>query len=862
MSLFKLRQFWCTTSEDDEYFDHNSLIVTRLNSDFDYIVTASQSGVLRILDAHFQNTEEVAGEHFNANDVIVEKIFDAPILQVGCGKLVSGQQVRHLAVLHPLLLSIYSLVIKPGKTSHGNQSYLELVYEHKLRKCAYNFVVGPFGSSESRDFICVQSLDGVLTFFEQESQASYIALPDFLLPGPLSYVPKTDSFITCNSDWNIVSYKYKSLADASDDIIDPIYSKPKVSADWLYNLGEAALDVTIIDDVINNETWIMVLGEKNLFSLNDRGRLRFMKKLDYSPVCFHCYVIDTNIYTLVVSDSSMLLIYQGTTLKWSTRLDFLPISICRVFLKTIKGALVLLGEEGRLECGYLGTEPSLFVAPPLNLQELDYEKVEKELHDLEGLIKNSSKDVAVQGNVEKELTVNVIINNDIEICTFEQNLQNAANNYMCSVIVEIQPQGSFQETQVALFVQTPLKIVPNNMFYSNLSEKVTLTCYVFLDESLEVPTLSLEVKLSVISSLGVPRTITKTALLPISLILEPCSCEKENTHKLTLSTNDAPVSLQTLFSEFSHEDISSNSIAFKNAPGDTATILLGKSSERYRIQSNSLTTMSVLVEQLTSRLKNYYKNNSTYRISFISSLPLVEIFEFVKEHYSTRQMVNDIQKKLAKLSAQFRLIQKRLIVKYRSKNPTPLKNLELLLNDTYSDIIFVTEFLENAKGKLVKTQTNLSCVIYLARQLIDLMDINSGVTEMVKSTFCGRIYDLDSQAWEDVMDTCLCYLLRTVLAKNEKDQLRVAHTSFEEVKDMNKFEKHLTQVLERLQKKSIFNDGSEAEKDDEQEEEEAKYKLEAPIGSEIAVSSTRLLSARKSLLRKRHKDDVVASNQN
>lgn len=88
MSLFKLRQFWSTTSEDDEYFDHNSLIVTKLNSDFDYIVTASQSGVLRIFDTNSENAEEV-GEHFNANDVIVEKIFDAPILQVGCGKLVS-----------------------------------------------------------------------------------------------------------------------------------------------------------------------------------------------------------------------------------------------------------------------------------------------------------------------------------------------------------------------------------------------------------------------------------------------------------------------------------------------------------------------------------------------------------------------------------------------------------------------------------------------------------------------------------------------------------------------------------------------------------------------------------------------------
>lgn len=58
----------------------------------------------------------------------------------------------------------------------------------------------------------------------------------------------------------------------------------------------------------------------------------------------------------------------------------------------LKGCLVLLSDEGRLECCYLGTEPSLFVAPPLNYQELDYEKVEEELAALNKVIKDYSTD--------------------------------------------------------------------------------------------------------------------------------------------------------------------------------------------------------------------------------------------------------------------------------------------------------------------------------------------------------------------------------------------------------------------------------------------------------------------------------------
>lgn len=60
------------------------------------------------------------------------------------------------------------------------------------------------------------------------------------------------------------------------------------------------------------------------------------------------------------------------------------------------------------------------------------------------------------------------------------------------------------------------------------------------------------------------------------------------------------------------------------------------------------------------------------------------------------------------------------------------------------------------------------------------------------------------------MDASLCFLLRTVMAKTEKDRLRAPHTSFDEVKDLGKFEKHLTQVLDRLPKLSRLKISSEA----------------------------------------------------
>lgn len=54
--------------------------------------------------------------------------------------------------------------------------------------------------------------------------------------------------------------------------------------------------------------------------------------------------------------------------------------------------------------------------------------------------------------------------------------------------------------------------------------------------------------------------------------------------------------------------------------------------------------------------------------------------------------------------------------------------------------------------------------------------------------------------WEDVMDSSLCYLLRGVLAKSDKDRLRTSQSCFEEVKDVSRVEKHCIQVIERINK--------------------------------------------------------------
>ena len=61
--------------------------------------------------------------------------------------------------------------------------------------------------SPGKDFICIQSMDGTLSFFEQETFAFSRFLPGFLLPGPIKYARSIDSFVTASTSRQIECYK-------------------------------------------------------------------------------------------------------------------------------------------------------------------------------------------------------------------------------------------------------------------------------------------------------------------------------------------------------------------------------------------------------------------------------------------------------------------------------------------------------------------------------------------------------------------------------------------------------------------------------------------------------------------------------
>uniref|UniRef100_A0AAV2MEY8 PTHB1 N-terminal domain-containing protein n=1 Tax=Knipowitschia caucasica TaxID=637954 RepID=A0AAV2MEY8_KNICA len=404
MSLFKARDWWSSILGEGEEFDQGCLCVGDVDNSgtgHDKVVVGSYMGMLRIFSP--QANKPVEGAQALAESQLLEVNLHNAIIQVELGKFVSCSDLLHLAVLHPRKLSVYSVSGTTGNVDHGDQYQQKLVYEHNLQRTACNMAYGTFGGVTGHHSLCIQSMDGMLMFFEQDSYSFGRFLPGFLLPGPLVYNPRTDSFLTVSSARQLESYRYETLATATEaenrQELPLKGGGKRLTPDWTLVLGEQTLELSV-PSFSHSSSSIFVLGERNLYCLRDNGQIRFMKKLEYNPSCFLPYasLTDGTTNLLLGNHTNMLLVYQDVTLKWASQLPFVPVAVRVASFPDLKGVVVSLSSEGLLLCSYMGTDPSFYSTPKVESRDVDYEKLDAELKRLQKYIREASR---TQGTVHQ-----------------------------------------------------------------------------------------------------------------------------------------------------------------------------------------------------------------------------------------------------------------------------------------------------------------------------------------------------------------------------------------------------------------------------------------------------------------------------
>uniref|UniRef100_A0A3Q2Y0H1 Bardet-Biedl syndrome 9 n=1 Tax=Hippocampus comes TaxID=109280 RepID=A0A3Q2Y0H1_HIPCM len=774
MSLFKARDWWSAALGEGEEFDQGCMCVGNVdNSAMGHkVVVGSYMGMLRIFSPHAAKANE-AGQGA-AEAQLLEVHLQNAIIQVELGKFVCSD-LLHLAVLHPRKLSVYS-VLTAGNVEHGDQYQIKLVYEHNLQRTACNMTYGTFGGVTHHS-LCIQSMDGMLMFFEQDSYSFGRFLPGFLLPGPLAYNSRTDSFLTVSSARQLESY-YETLAVATEaesrqDPDQPLKTGGKrLTPDWILVLGEQALDISV-PSFSHSSSSIFVLGDRNLYCLRDNGQIYFMKKLEFNPSCFLPYTsTDGTTNLLLGNHTNMLLVYQDVTLKWAAQLAFVPVAL-RVANFDLKGAVVSLSWDGHLLCSYMGTDPSFFSTPKVDAREVDYEQADAELKRLHKFIREASR-----------------------------------------TQVTVKASSALASSKLTVGVQPPLAVTQDQFVFEPLFSA-------FLNGRYPPADLNGDITLSY-SSPTVPHVIQCQFKLPLALVCTATSPSKSSSSssifKITVDTNQPPVDLAAIFPIAAQSaDNEGNSLAFRFLPGGLVTVLASKTS-RYRIQSDAFEDMWLVANELVHRVDVHFAKQGVddFKKSFSGPLPLKDYFLSVDHHFQLRVSAQKYQDLLSERAAQFRAIQRRLLTRFKDKTPAPLQNLDTLLDATYTQVMSLAEAAEENACQLEEAFVRLRSSTQLLVLLLSLWQgLTPEQTNILEATMLPLLHDTPQlQGWEESCDAAVSHLLRTCLSRSPKDQATTLAQAGGPMlglpRDTARLKKHITLLCERLAKGGRLSLASEA----------------------------------------------------
>lgn len=768
MSVFQLHEWWgIQCCQEMEEFDNGSMCIGNIDNSTpssNKIAVGSQQGFLRIYNP--------TRPQYKVDDLIFEDNLGEPILQLLLGQFIPSSPMNSLAVLHPRKLTVYELILginnDRNNKDKANFHTINKIYQHDLglggqHFTAYNMCSGCFGGDSRRDMFLVQSMDGKLQIFEQSSNAFTRQLVDCLVPGPFSYLPRLDAFITSNYSCQVECYKYQVLASTQTELGTRENENKNIQSmttgafklqavrsalmEWTINLGESCRQITPgsfskpTDSKSRGGNEILFLCDKSLFLLKDSGGVIQQKRLEQEPSCIYAYTpagSNSDNFLLATQDCT-LNVYSGFNLIWASKVPSVPVQLGVANFGDQKGLIVTLDEGGKLSLNYLGTKPPTN-SVSTHIREPDYDKIDSEHRSLLQIIRESQTENKAEPRDKLIMRSQISRSLDKEYVPMDlppyivpssvllnsTSLLNNDSNGQIKICVRLflSFSGEKSATSVSLAVSAPsfLHVAPKNIIIQSVSGSPSTPVMVklyFYATRLELPSkLEAEIMATYNTSNGEPRIASHIISIPLSLACRLRPAAKTAQFKLTIDTEHPAQPLTDLFDDFlysSHE----SGVDFGEILGNTATaamgfqfwttdyvdgtnnkggtalvsILVSKTSGRYRIQSDSLAAIYIIASELDKRLMLRLKtlgeisNQSTRFVTCGDNIPIIEFFSRISSHFATRQQLQIDLGKLNDAAHQFRMIEKRLLVRFKDRNPTPLGGLDIIMKDTYHTLL-------------------------------------------------------------------------------------------------------------------------------------------------------------------------------
>lgn len=796
MSLFSLKEIWVKSPEQDSEFCPNAFCIAEVSSSI-LLITGNLSGSLKVFCPGIASP----------NDDLLEMAISAPIYQIEYGSFISGTATKQLCVLCPKSIKVFFLSYNPDDKSSSIPASLELAYEHRFERNSFNMVFGSFGQGlVGRDFICVQSIDGVLSVFEQETKGITCNVPNFLLPSALAYLPSCDTFITASYSQTISAFKYQNFASEKA-------AKNALKSEWQYDIGELVVDIKFAAFEHFSPS-ILVLGERSIFCLSDNGIVRFVKKLDCTPLCFHPYtsLSKDSINYMVATSNSNLLVLNDQKLAWTTQMPFAPIFLTTLSAKNTENCICAADSAGNIIIGYLGTDPDLksYISRLESRQNETYEKIQQNLVEIKSSI--SGRELGIDQRDDSGDVLEVAVSVPSNLDSPSKAKCNNKRLSVPSITVQLSLKGKVAVTNVDVVFSpvSPVAASQNQFTFASAGgpkNDVSGADVVFYVEKDSVPSdLCVAVAASYKTTTGRSKTAHTSFTLPLNLCCSLCEPQKNQTHKLTLDFDRSPLPLPPLFSSFNTENDANmdneNAIAFKFHCNPIVTLLAASKSNRYRIQSDDFEALWLILKEFYGNMTAFMRDDKC--LTFSGQVPVQELLSAIETHAQLRLNIFNLSELIGQRAVQFRVIQKRLLSKFKDKNADSLLNMDAILEGTYRQLVSLGDGAEEMEGQLVASGCKVAAIariiIFLCKLLQNLDPHEVKFLEYVFSPSLLFSAPLD-QGWEEHVDAAVTHLLKTTMSKDSRED-GAQTVTLEKYPSPDKLTRHIKVFVDRILKGS------------------------------------------------------------
>lgn len=205
----------------------------------------------------------------------------------------------------------------------------------------------------------------------------------------------------------------------------------------------------------------------------------------------------------------------------------------------------------------------------------------------------------------------------------------------------------------------------------------------------------------------------------------------------------------------------------------TCTVLVSKNTGRYRVQSTVLPALWLITNELCNRLEKKWQGDGGVNIKYSESLPLSDFYVAVDKHHETRVSVRSLESALNDLCHQFRIIEKRLLVRFKDSRPAAIRNLDTLMRQTHLRLLQLGTIVEQTQAERIRCSNILACSANLLILLLrfrfslspcKLIEISSHLNpDIIAHNMTA--YEESLAGWEEITDASLTFMLKSALAK-------------------------------------------------------------------------------------------------